>query len=45
LYSQKELTVFDTEIENTLLCLEALGSAFGCSILDGPWIQKKNWND
>ena len=27
------------------LCLEALGSANGHSILDCPWILKKNWNE
>jgi len=25
------------------LCLEALGAAFGHTVLDCPWIQKKNW--
>jgi len=27
------------------LCLEALGSANGHSVLDCPWILKKNWNE
>ena len=27
------------------LCLEALGAAYGHTVLDCPWILKKNWNE
>jgi hypothetical protein len=27
------------------LCIEALGAAYGHTVLDCPWILKKNWNE
>ncbi len=36
---------YDLRVHACTLCLEALGSINGHSILDCPWILEKNWNE